>query len=680
MRTAVLIILMAGFIILQALIGGTRPVYAIPGAMIFGLAALAVLKPRLISAQKAAPACIFSMFVFLGYVLVRNRLSLVDHIGLVQFYAASSGLLVYLATTLVLIRSAERRRLVFLLLLLAVIQTGVGVVQFGGGKAWMPIDFLQRADDSWRASGLFISPNHFAGFVEIAALFAFSLLVWGKGGAVRRIVLGYVGIMCLAGVAISGSRGGYLSTATGLLTLLCLTLWAIRKTRPERFASMLFVSVGAITVLVSVAVFLMLAHPELSNRLNNTFETKNMRILMWKSSLQQFQLAPVAGTGAATFLYYGRKFRDPSVQNDPIHVHNDYLQLLAEYGIIGAALFLAVYFLHLRSGLRGLGRIVRSNALYYEPRDDGLALCIGALSALAAYTVHSVVDFNMQIPANTALMAFVLGILSAPALRGKNAATSPGFERVMHLALPLLGLGAIVYCGMMFPGEWCSDHARRALRDKRLQEALDWAEKGIARSKKDPDLFYYAGEASRTLAAFDKEHATALFKKSIGYFKDGLDVFPQDSRLIFKLAHAQSDAGDYAAATTTLDTAEEWDPKSAYLPAYHGVVEQGSEYYDQALEYYEQALQIGWENEVALEGRDIVKKIIKARDDAQAAAKAAQEKTAVQTPPVPQPQPAQVPATTRTTAATPSPSPTPEPGPQPGEPRPYKPVKSLEEL
>jgi O-antigen ligase len=660
MRSVVLFLVAVGFVVLQFLIGGTRPIYVIPGAMLFGIAVLASAWPGLLSARKASPACLIGMLVFLGYVLVWNRLSPIGHIGKVQFYAAGAGLLVYLLTVLVLDRSKERRWLIFVLLGLAMFQTGVGVVQFGHGNQWMPLDFLQRSDDTWRASGLYISPNHFAGFLEVAALMAFSLMIWGKNRPVTRIGLGYVGISCMAGVAISGSRGGYLSTATGLLTLLCLTLWVVRKLRPERFLPLALGAVGAIALLVGVAVSLMLAVPTVKNRLQNTFETTNMRLLMWKSSLQQFQIAPVTGTGAATFLYYGRQFRDPSVQNDPIHVHNDYLQLLAEYGIIGAALFLAVFVLHLRAGFRGLVRLSRTEQAYYDARDNGLAICIGAISSLAAYTVHSVVDFNMQIPANTALMAFVLGILCAPTMRKKGAGSTDGISKAAQVAMPVLGLGVIAYGGMMLPGEWCSDHARRALRNKQPEEALQWAEKGIARSKSDPDLYYYAGEAARALAAFDKGQSAALLEKSVGYFQKGLEVFPQDSRLMFKLAHAQSDAGDYAAATTTLEAAEEWDPKSAYLPAYHGLVEQGAGYYEQALDYYEQA----HGNEIAIEGRAFVQKILKAQATAQ---------KATQKPP-------QGAKPAEASAAGPEPTPSAEPVVDPGEPKPFKPVLNLEDL
>ncbi len=130
---------------------------------------------------------------------------------------------------------------------------------------------------------------------------------------------------------------------------------------------------------------------------------------MWKAALRQYHLAPLTGTGSGTYLFYGREFRSPLIQNDPMHVHNDYLELLAEYGLIGAVLYGAFLGVHLFSGLAGLRKMVREQIRLGTPRlSHDLALNIGALAAIAALLLHSVVDFNMHIPANALLVALCL--------------------------------------------------------------------------------------------------------------------------------------------------------------------------------------------------------------------------------------------------------------------------------
>ena len=121
-------------------------------------------------------------------------------------------------------------------------------------------------------------------------------------------------------------------------------------------------------------------------------------------------------TGSGTYLVYGRKYRTEQMQLDPIYAHNDYLQLLSEYGIVGAVTFLGIFFaVHWRHGwidARRLGpkRIAISRRL----ASNAMAMNTGALGALAAYVVHSMFDFNLHIPANVLLLAFVFGIIANP--------------------------------------------------------------------------------------------------------------------------------------------------------------------------------------------------------------------------------------------------------------------------
>ena len=54
--------------------------------------------------------------------------------------------------------------------------------------------------------------------IEIIALFALSLVIWGDFRGKRRVLVAYLGGCCLAGLAMSGSRGGYLSFIAGTIS------------------------------------------------------------------------------------------------------------------------------------------------------------------------------------------------------------------------------------------------------------------------------------------------------------------------------------------------------------------------------------------------------------------------------------------------------------------------------
>ena len=102
------------------------------------------------------------------------------------------------------------------------------------------------------------------------------------------------------------------------------------------------------------------------------------------------------------------------------HSHNDYLEALAETGILGGlccAWFLGVLLVESLKGLAGLGSSLNS-----AMNLSGLVGCSGLL-------VHSLFDFNLHIPAN-ALLFFVAAHLATARIQPDSAGV-PG-QRPHH--------------------------------------------------------------------------------------------------------------------------------------------------------------------------------------------------------------------------------------------------------
>jgi len=101
------------------------------------------------------------------------------------------------------------------------------------------------------------------------------------------------------------------------------------------------------------------------------------------------------------------------------HAHNDYLEALAETGILGAlccAWFIAILFL---AALRSLQEATHTFAA---------VLRLAALVGCCGILVHSLVDFNLHIPAN-AFFFFLMALLAASPLPLAPPVTVPAVRR-----------------------------------------------------------------------------------------------------------------------------------------------------------------------------------------------------------------------------------------------------------
>lgn len=593
-------LILLALLVTQTLIGGAKLLYSIPGYTLIAVAGLLSVIGFLRRQRSADAVCVMATLCMAGYLVGRAILSPVDYLARPDLYLLLGCLVVYLVTAYSLTGSKQRILVLGGLLVFAFAHIVVGVIQFKEGKQYMPLPWIIRTGYESRASGLYICPNHFAGLLEALGLVAVSLAVWSRSTAMVTILFGYTAAACFLGVAISGSRGGYLSSATGLLVFAATSVVVVRSLVPRHSWKL-----GPLVVLCTVlfcagAFFLMKKSDALHARVDSIAETSNIRILLWEAALKQFVQNPLRGTGAGTYLYYGRHFRSAVVQNDPIYVHNDYLHLLAEYGAAGAALMLLFLGTHLAAGWRWLGwclkERLRSAGLVSS---NSLALQVGAISVVAAYLVHSVLDFNAHIPANALLLAFLFGMLANPGMDGAPVRW-PGMARLGGILAPAIGLWILLGATPKLFGEYYSERARIGLRDNVPTEALQFATIGLGFEQANPDLYYYLGESHRLLmddaqSADEKEfHGTAALEA----FKMGLKAFPWDLRSLLKCGRTLDELRRFPEARGYFLRALDADPNFTNVYAYYGLHFHRQGHLDQAEIHYRKALKLG-ENQVA---------------------------------------------------------------------------------
>ena len=567
-----LLLLSVAFIAINCLIGGTRLLFSFPSYALIGtVAVLSIAALRRPIPKPSIPALISAVLLAL-YVIGRALWSPLQYLAWPDLFMAAAGLAVYLLTALCLTDARHRIWLVVVLFAIAITDVIVGIIQFTGDHKFMLFGFGRNVAFE-RACGMFISGNHLAGYLETIGIIALSITCWSRWPLPAKLVAGYLALMCYLGVAISGSRGGFLSSAFSLVAFAGLSLWMVHTVDRKKTA-ILTVSVIAVFLVGGGIGSALLWRSNLIRSRFSQDATQDIRVYNWMAALDQFRMAPWVGTGAGTHLIYGRLFRRPPLHSDPVHAHGDYLEMLAEYGVAGELFALAFLAIHIANGAIGARQIAirRLRNTIERPRSDFLALDLGALAGIAALMAHSVVDFNMHIPGNALLYAFLFGILANPGVE-RPSEPPAWLSTVTGLRLATLPLGAVLVAFVipMLKGEYLSELARAALRDKKNSEAIGLARKAIEAQPLNPSNYFYLGEANRALAFSIGMPAVRpmFFQKSVEAYQAGLKFFPQDENLLVRMAQSLDGLRRFDEAETAYQTAIKWDPNLGILYAYY---------------------------------------------------------------------------------------------------------------
>jgi O-antigen ligase len=125
------------------------------------------------------------------------------------------------------------------------------------------------------------------------------------------------------------------------------------------------------------------------------------RVPIWHGVIHMIAAKPILGFGLGTFGTAFPPFRTFYSNLFVNAAHNDYLQVLAETGIVGGVAllwFLVALYRHALPRVR------------FWSQDWVECTRLAALAGCTGIVLHSFVDFNLQIPANAAMFLALAGI------------------------------------------------------------------------------------------------------------------------------------------------------------------------------------------------------------------------------------------------------------------------------
>ena len=232
--------------------------------------------------------------------------------------------------------------------------------------------------------GTYTNHDHYAGLMEmltpLALVLSLSKLVHGG----QRILAAFGAVIMAGSLVLSLSRGGAISLFVELALLFWMTSTVQKGTLAR--ARMLFL-VAAILAFITF-----IGTPAMWRGLGHLQDVVRLDIL--KDSLRMFARKPILGWGLGTFQYVYPSFRSFYTVFFINAAHNDYVQALVETGLVGFAC--VAWFLI----------VVYRNGLRFSRNGDREWLGIlrtASLVGCSGIVVHSLLDFNLQVPANAAL-------------------------------------------------------------------------------------------------------------------------------------------------------------------------------------------------------------------------------------------------------------------------------------
>jgi len=379
-----------------------------------------------------------------------------------------------------------------------------------------------------RASGTYISPNNLAGFLEMLIPLATAYVLVGRMKAVTRILLGYAVLAMLVGMAVTFSRGGWVAVAVALLVLVVILTFHRNHRQPALVLLVILAGGGVIFVTKYLSMSLSYIH-----RVESSTDSGQLNYAirrdMWVAAGQMWQDNFLWGVGPAHYDYRFREYRPQNVQLSPDRAHNDYLNLLADWGAVGGISVLAGMAVF-GAGLKKTWKSVRPlENDFGRGLSNRFAFFLGAGAGLLALTLHSAVDFNLHIPANAILGVTLLALLSSN-LRFASEHHLLGLRLPLKILMTLALMAGIVYLGSQ---SWRRAHEAVSLAQAEQSPVYSPAqaanlEKALAAEPMNSETAFRLAEACRIESFDGGQDYEKLARRAMQCYERGIKLNPHN--------------------------------------------------------------------------------------------------------------------------------------------------------
>lgn len=316
----------------------------------------------------------------------------------------------------------QRNRIFWALVAVCLISSTYAVFQFYN----IEFKFWARQGGRGNIFSTFGNPNRYSGFVGavIPAMVGYFLAVKG----VRRYILGFVIPLTYTGIMMTFTRGALLGVVVSLFCMLAVLIYFFKL---RFFKKYLKSTIYLLCVFIAITAIFSTKNPinytprtvveRAASAAAGQETSVRQRLMIWQISLLMTKDNPIIGKGVGTYkyhyLWYQGKFFENPKNKDKLNLavwareaHNEYVQILAEMGMVGFFFWLWLILAFFKGRYTALKKERDDHHLFF-PR---LGLAMGALAILT----HATVSFPLHIVPNGLLLFLLMGLAAVGQEKG----------------------------------------------------------------------------------------------------------------------------------------------------------------------------------------------------------------------------------------------------------------------
>ena len=279
----------------------------------------------------------------------------------------------------------------------------------------------------------FLNRNHFALLVEMGLGLLLGILLKASLRPLQKFAGGLVVAFLGYSVVAAGSRSSVVSLVGMAIMAVFVHVMTSSKFgkkvhvlppsehKPPKKMVPKFVLATGLAVLVFASILVLVASiaddqlirriERIDNEVGSVNQSRENRAAIWRSTIELIKARPILGSGFGAYSVAITEFDRSNGRFVLEQAHNEYLEILANGGVVAAVLF-SVF------GVMVANRMIRN----MRSRDKfRRACCFGSLVGIFGVVIHSTVDFGLHLLVNS-LVFVVLIVIGVSIVRKPDAA------------------------------------------------------------------------------------------------------------------------------------------------------------------------------------------------------------------------------------------------------------------